>query len=293
MSKIKTKVSKEANFIYHMLSVAHCGYDNDYGKAFAHFHPAEDLQILKKHELHITVKGGEHCGQLYWPLIAIPASLDYPANDYYTNLLQIIESNNANAAGLPNIDNLDIEGLLERIQPHAAEALEICKVMEQNYNTYVEKVWKITKTELETYAQGFAKISQDSKITDKLENIVGEELDGDFYASFVNSIADGPEAIDISKNQDIFGIGRSCDDALRFVSHEFVIYLLKQALAEVYALADPANWLYTESLAAFYLELAGIDFCFLDNRDVINQYRAEYERSKLSAVELYKAVRNK
>jgi hypothetical protein len=62
MSKIKAVVSKNANYIYHMLSVSKCGYDNPYGDKYLHLHREEDLQALKKWEKHITVRGGEHCG---------------------------------------------------------------------------------------------------------------------------------------------------------------------------------------------------------------------------------------
>ena len=48
----------------------------------------------------------------------------------------------------------------------------------------------------------------------------------------VASVQHGPDAIDISETQDIFGISRSPEDSFLFIGHEFIIYLLKQALRE-------------------------------------------------------------
>ena len=52
--------SRKANYIYHMLSVARCGYDNDYGAKYRGDYPQEDLALLKKHERLMTCAGGIH-----------------------------------------------------------------------------------------------------------------------------------------------------------------------------------------------------------------------------------------
>jgi hypothetical protein len=95
MNKIKTKVSREANYIYHILSVAKCGYDNEYGRKYASYHSFDDLKILKDNETHVTVVGGEHSGKLYWLLVMLPASFDTEALLYYEAIHHHFESNNA------------------------------------------------------------------------------------------------------------------------------------------------------------------------------------------------------
>jgi hypothetical protein len=49
MNKIKMIADRETNYIYHMLSVAKCGYNNDYGAKYRSDYPEEDLVKLKKH----------------------------------------------------------------------------------------------------------------------------------------------------------------------------------------------------------------------------------------------------
>ena len=94
MNKIKTKVSKETNYIYHMLSVSKCGYDNEYGNKYLSLHSSEDLKILKDNKSLITVKGGEHCGELYHWLVSMPASLDVEAKQYYESLVHLFKTGN-------------------------------------------------------------------------------------------------------------------------------------------------------------------------------------------------------
>ena len=65
MNKIKMIADRETNYIYHMLSVAKCGYNNDYGAKYRSDYPEEDLVKLKKHESLITCAGGSHWGELY------------------------------------------------------------------------------------------------------------------------------------------------------------------------------------------------------------------------------------
>lgn len=48
MSSIKAIISKNSNYIYHMLSVSRCGYDNSYGEKYRKYHDEIDLNILKK-----------------------------------------------------------------------------------------------------------------------------------------------------------------------------------------------------------------------------------------------------
>ena len=74
MNKIKMIADRETNYIYHMLSVAQCGYDNGYGAKYRGDYPEEDLAALKKHERLITCAGGSHWGELYTLMLCYPAA---------------------------------------------------------------------------------------------------------------------------------------------------------------------------------------------------------------------------
>lgn len=305
MNKIKMKVSREANFIYHMLSVAKCGYDNEYSREHLSKHIAGDLKVLKDNEKLITVFGGEHCGELYWLFVAIPASLDEEALEYYLSILNLfaigdVESNvctfrNLYATFLP--DDLvkikqTVTDTLNKYTHLKSQIVSMSDVMIRNYPIFCTEVWNESKLKLSAYADIVQQILDNNNISDKLEKITGISLMSDFIASLCNSIGGGAEAVDISANQDIFGIGRTPGQAKSFIAHEYAIYLLKQALSGsgTSAFSDMKNWKYTEALAEFYLSMTlGETGAFTKQQHIINFYKEEHSRnSSLTALALYR-----
>ena len=116
---IQAMLSKGANYVYHMLSVAKCGYDNAYGEKYRTDHDPCDLQVLKRRESHITVKGGEHCGELYGICISIPASLDEDIlKAYYEALCHLFETGDLKANLIDQLNDflgkIDYMGQWER-----------------------------------------------------------------------------------------------------------------------------------------------------------------------------------
>lgn len=291
MNKIKTKVSRETNYVYHMLSVAKCGYDNEYGNRHLSLHSPEDLKILKGNELLITVKGGEHFGELYYGLVCVPASLDIEAVLYYEALGHLFKTGNVEEA--MKLHEPVYELILPIIELHFPSGLHdfyshfvkfesivtICEVMARNYPIYCAKVWEQSEKELLPYAKDIENIFDQNGLSHKLEKIVGETLETDFIATFCNSLHGGAEAIDISANQDVFGIGRSYDWAVKFISHEFIIYLLKQALKDTMDFQDLMKyWNCIEGLAEFYLSLVEMDMgeTFGECQNEIDFYKEIY-----------------
>jgi hypothetical protein len=110
----------------------------------------------------------------------------------------------------------------------------------------------------------------------------------------VTSVEDGAEAIDISDEQDVFGIEREPIDAVYFIGHEFIIYLLFHALRNENAFKHVDTWAATEGLAEFYLKkIMGDTRFFNRQQEYVRFYERCAEESSLSAVELYrKALEN-
>ena len=271
MSKISVDVQQDACFVYHMLSVAQCGYDNAYGAAYRHLHDPEDLATLQAYESLLTVSGGEHCGELYWPLLAMPARGERPAPESYRLLLE---------------------------QPgnEHAEAIQIvCRAMLRAYPVYMDQVYPLVRPALTSYAAQTAAHLGD--FTDRAESLVGCQLPvPQFHALLVDSVAWGPECIDISDSQDIFGIERTPAEEAMLIEHEFVIYLLKAALAGTTAF-QRGTWAFTESLASHYLamllgdaEVAGF---FPMHQAMRERCRQLHEQHPFwSPRELYQAISN-
>lgn len=107
-----------------------------------------------------------------------------------------------------------------------------------------------------------------------------------------NSIKDGAEAINISDDQDVFGIERSYEDSLYFIGHEFIIFLLLQELKGTCAFQTFETWELTEGLAEFYLTLImGSSGFFNEQMQYIDFYRKVHtENPDSSALQLFLAA---
>lgn len=215
MNKIQFSINLSANYVYHMLSVAKCGYDNAHGERYRHLYPAEDLAVLKRYENLLTVSGGEYCGQLYWHMVCLPARGDVGIKEYYSSFQP----------------DSRLEGFREEITA-------ICTVMTRNYDKF-RSIWPEICREIAPYALSLADKFEASGFTDQAERLLGITLESPvFYAVMTNSMENGPEAIDIAPDQDVFSITRPLEDNFRFIAHEYIIYLLKAALRGTSAFQD-------------------------------------------------------
>ena len=94
MNKILFSADPDINYVFHMLSVAKCGYDNAYGEKYRGRYDPADMKCIKDQESHLTVRGGEHCGDWYGPMICEPARSGVTAKEYYAETIAWIESGN-------------------------------------------------------------------------------------------------------------------------------------------------------------------------------------------------------
>ena len=278
MNKIKFITNRETNYVFHMLSVSKCGYDNSYGDTYKHLYPQEDLAVLKNNEDFLTIRGGEHVGKLMW-IIVSGAMGNVPAKELYQEYVQKITDDD-----YPK-EFADYKELI----------LQICNVMIKHYDYYVENIWNIEKEKIEKANLEFQKLFDESDFTEKAEKLLGCKLSQDFFiATMVSSIQGGPEAIvmgaDDDAKQDIFDINKAPLDAFYFIGHEFIIFLLMQELKDVCDFDGLNDWKRFESLAEYYLiQILGNSRGFFDEmKDYIEFYENCNKEKNLSAVELYK-----
>ena len=274
MNKIRFVANRDTNYVFHMLSVSKCGYDNSYGDYYARLYPQEDLAVLKGHEKLITVCGGEHCGALYGILVCEAASAKLSAKDYYTELLHQVTDN--------SISN----DLLQ----HSQAICQIAEVMIRHYDYFIENVWNIEQAKIAAYIPAVQQLFDDRGFAEKAEKAVGIKLSHDYFiATLVTSIENGAEAIDITDEQDVFGIERTPLDAFYFIAHEFIIYLLFNALKEENAFKELNTWSITEGLAEYYLKQILGDTRFFDaQKNWVAFFEQTNQLNQLDAVELYR-----
>ncbi|MBE5779173.1 MAG: hypothetical protein E7331_07570 [Clostridiales bacterium] len=245
MNRIHFEVNPETNYVYHMLSVMKCGYDNAYGAKYRSLYKAEELAVFHKHSALITVKGGEHCGFLHGVMVGQPALGEMSAKDYYQELVDI---------GLMIKGGNIPEGVNESLIPYTDVILSLSEIMVRHYDQYMEEIWPWERGRIVEYAAVMEKLFQESRFTEKAEEMVGKLGSPCFTATLVSSVEGGAEGINISWEKDVFGIERSPEAEQHFVAHEYIIYLLFEALKDEDAFRSLETWPFTEGLAEYYLK---------------------------------------
>ncbi len=275
--KCTVEISMNTLYVFHMLSVANCSYDNEYGAKYRRFHDSADLSLLKKHEKLITAVGGQYSGQLMF-LICLPASLKENIKTLYGDIKSIFNGQPDKAVALreypPQLLSLNI---------YNSEINEICDVFIRNYDVFAQALYPIVIEEIKPYAAALQQMLDESHLffaSAQQMTQISYPFDK-FVISLTNSMDNGPEAIDITNQIDVFGINRPLACELAFIQHEFIIYLFKNAFLGNYQLEFSKMWPILEGLAEFYLDLSGarITGFFGNCREQMEFYRAEYAQN--------------
>lgn len=277
MNKILFSADPDINYVFHMLSVAKCGYDNAYGEKYRERYDPSDLKCIKDQELHLTARGGEHCGDWFGPMVCEPARSGVTAKEYYAETIAWIESGNLD---LPD-DML-------------ASIIHVCRVMIRYYDDFMENIWPAEKIRITEYINTMRTAFEENDFTEKAEALVGVFLPSPWFtAALVSSVEGGAEAIDITDTQDVFGIDRSPEAEKAFISHEFIIYLLKIALKNEDAFQSLDNWTLAEGLAEYYLQKIDSNArTFQSCQEQAGKYRLLENTCGTDAAALYRAASN-
>jgi len=262
-------LSKNCNYIYHMLSVSNCGYDNDYGKKYRPFHNKADLSVLNGRKNHITVSGGERCGELYGICVSLPASLDDGISlpDYFNALTNLYEDGDLeqnlkkyesiyrlafSSSGI-NISIDPLKNFYDSFVSMKNEIIDITKIMSDNYAVYTDNIWDETKNELLPAVNGLNNQLSEVNYTTEWEKALNAQYKYEnFYALICNSVQNGPQCIDISYDKDVFCADADYISAVKLISHEFGIYLLKDILPDTPLFENNVYYKAFESLAEYF-----------------------------------------
>ncbi|GEM_PF-1872661 len=305
-SIIKAAITQNSNYIYHMLSVAKCGYDNNYGDTNKSYHSAEDLQILKQHETLLTVIGGEHSGDLYTICVSLPASLDDSISlvTYFEALADLfstgsLEQNFETYQEIyeQSFATLGAEITLESMQlfyadaePLKQELTEICSVLRDNYTIYINNIWPATETELTAVVNELNEVFSQNGYDQSWESLLNCTYPQDtFQALITNSMENGANCINITSEKDIFYHEDSITSTINLISHEFGIYMLMAELDNTPAFQDFTYFRLAEGLAEYYNTIVTGDSTNWEWADeYVEFYRQQSENEpELSAEELF------
>ena len=155
MNRIRIEINRETNYVYHMLSVMKCGYDNDYGKKYRSLYTEKELAVFEENRQHITVRGGEHCGFLYGIMAGIPALGERPAEEHYRELMDI--GCRIKGGNVP-------QGVHPGLIPYTDAIVDMAQVMLKHYDEYTRTIWPKEKPALEAYGEELAEAFRSSAL---------------------------------------------------------------------------------------------------------------------------------
>jgi hypothetical protein len=289
-----------------MLSVGKCGYDNKYGEYSRKYHDEKDVINLEGFKNYITVNGGEHCGQLYWTCVCVPASIDIAAdmNEYFYALIDLFSNERFtdnykkysllyskvfSKFGLEN-DIRSFEKFYLKNIEFKGQIVQIFKIYLSNYKIYVNNFWTESAVIISSACNEINTVFRNNNYKQMWEEKLNIKYKYEnFNVILCNSLENGPQAIDISNDKDVFYISDNSLDIVNFISHEFGIYLLKEILSETLAFKDLSYYKEVESLAEFYnRKICGESICCEWYDKYIEKYKKLYdENPDISAKELF------
>lgn len=264
----------QVNYAFHILSVAKCGYDNDYGCKYRSLYDDKDLEVFAENRTELTIEGGSHAGKLLW----IPSGLCMVQQDLQGFLEESIQQIEQDNFDLPFYDKSQKETVLK-----------ILEVYKKYYPRYKNEIWPKEQIEINNYIEKLKQKFEENHFEQKAEELLGIKLDEDFIASMVLSINGGAEAIFIGSTDDIFSVHDDLDSKVKFIAHEYIIYLLEKAVpAEENWWLDKKTYCAREGLAEFYMqEILGPGNIFNSMQHYIDFYKEKSKEGTFTPEELF------
>ena len=259
-----------------MLSVAKCIYNNEYGDRFRNYHLKEDLDYIKEHE-HLLLKTSSDEEALLSFLILIPASSDKDLKTLFVDIVRIF-SGHSNKVEIINENPPNALKLLQ----YKRDVLKLCKIFIANYDIFINSVYPLIKDELETYKNNLqAKLDEDKYFIYEAQDLLKLKYPYDEFKILIsNAILNGPDGLDISKDQDVFATN-DIEVESYLIKHEFIIYLFKNSFLTLKRYKSNKAWAYIEGLSEFYLEKLGVKniISFKQCHEIVEQYKAMYDNN--------------
>ena len=306
-----------SNYIFHMLSVAQCGYDNEYGKCYRSVHLKSQLELLNRNKDLLTNVGGEHSGKLYYVMVILPAGYfgeDYNGLKNYYELSKKVfqkkytKETKADYQLLYRVwesygNKLDLDYLTDNLdtfysKQETVAAIALCDIFEENVDVYKSKVWNDVLTSAAPKIKQLAQYFAENNCIYKYESVCKAQYPYEsFTALMVVATQGGSDAIDVAKDKDVFCL-ETTPEVLeeRYISHEVCVYILRNNGIVLEGNNQQKSWLGTESLASFYqlLVMGKLPKNPIGSREVIDFYQAEYNQNpNASCRDLYQSYLKK
>lgn len=271
---VRAVVEKGSNYLFHLLSVAKIGSNNEYADKYHHSVKPEDIEYLKNYEDLLSVSYDKD-SLLGWIYIFFPSMLNLDTqtkiNEYYSLLAEVIQSKSTQTFEKRYSTELKETvkmsgGLWEyviKVKLESAdfqfiqEAAEISKIIRRNFARYEAEVWPIQSKKLNETEITLNKKIKNLNLIGKLEEVMQSSyLENEFQIVLCSSNQNGVDAVDLSYNKNLHYFARPTQDLIHFVCHEiairFVIPFRNKMYNKVHEINDLHLYKTNEMMAEYY-----------------------------------------
>lgn len=308
---VRAVIEKGANYLFHLLSVAKIGLDNNYSQVYSKSVISEDIKFLKQNE-YLLIHNNERDSLLNWIYIFFPSMLNLKTqnqiNEYFILLSDSIKHKDLQKFELKysnelksttklagDIWNCNVKQNLESEDFCLInEAIEISNIIMRNFSKYESDVWSVESKKLDETAKFLNKKLDNFNLIGKLEDLMNSAyLDQEFQVVLCSSNQDGVDAIDLDYLKNLHYFGRQPKELIHFICHEIAIRIVIPFRNKMYSKVEEVDYLQmyktNEMLAEFYTtQVLDDDLVFNWFPEYLDLIKSKFEEnSKLNIEQLF------
>lgn len=204
------------------------------------------------------------CGALYYIAVSVPAALDAPQDmlTYYLAMEELFRGDDApgNAAKhqrlyssafrFPVTPQSHVE-FYNRYRPFREEAIAVFSVLRSGWQEYESRFLAPNEALCCSVCNALENLPGFFTLPSAWAKASGITMQLCFTALLCAAMENGPQAIDVSPEKDVFFAGTKPERLAALISHEYGIYLLRKAMPDVLT-GSMEEYPYLEALAEYY-----------------------------------------
>lgn len=237
--QIVATVEEFPNYIFHLLSVARIGYDNEYSIMYKDSISEVDKKYLKQNSQYLNFADG-FMGPLAKAFVFLPGYLNFKskkeASEYFTLLNEVIRTANYSKFEERYSNELDKINLfmpfdcryyLKSICRYEKIVFRIGEIFINNYTYYDKNIWPVEKKKLKVKALELNKKLKELNLISTWEQAVSIPFKTDKYQIILcTANQGGSDANSLGYDRNVFYYDNDLEYMLQFISHETGTHIL-------------------------------------------------------------------
>ncbi len=237
---VKAVVEIGPNYTFHLMAVARIGFDSDYADRYQDTVAADDIAFLQKYRKMLTFGMGSG-GDLVDIMIGFPAYFNLESRAAWEEYFSLLKNGLTNGDFKPFIERfadplkrmetwvnvvIDEKALLP-FMAYREAITRLGKIAKNNFEVYIDKVWKIEEPKLSAVAAAINDSYKNSGRIRQWEELTGLNFKFDVYHIVLcSAIKNGPDANSMGYDRVAFYHESPLEEIIQFISHEIGTHIL-------------------------------------------------------------------